>query len=167
VARLVLVGLPGVGKTTVAKVLAERWGAEAIDTDVLIAASVAMPSAQYLRQFGETHFRERELDALRTALLGDAVVATGAGIVTTASARELISREFAIWLDADDETLSERVSTSDDRPLLGDDRAEGVRRLRAERETWYRETSRVRISATGTPDEVLERILAVTKERTQ
>jgi shikimate kinase len=165
VARLVLVGLPGVGKTTVAHALAERWGCEAIDTDDLVSTSVAMSSAQYLRQFGETHFRERELDALRSALVGHAVVATGAGIVTTATAREMISHEFAIWLDADDDTLVERVATSDDRPLLGDDRSEGVRRLRAEREDWYRASSRVRVSAAGSPDEVLERILAVTKER--
>jgi shikimate kinase len=166
VARLVLVGLPGVGKTTVARALAERWACEAIDTDELIAISVAMPSPQYLRQFGETHFRERELDALRSALVGDAVVATGAGVVTTATARGMISQELAIWLDADDDTLSARVATGEDRPLLGDDRSEGVRRLRAEREKWYRECSRMRVSATGTPDEVLERIVAVTQERT-
>ncbi len=165
-ARLVLVGLPGVGKTTVAHALAERWGCEAIDTDALVATSVAMASAQYLRQFGETHFRERELDALHSALVLDAVVATGAGIVTSATARRMISHEFAIWLDADDETLSERVATGEDRPLLGEDRAQGVRRLRAVRETWYRECSRVRVSATGTPDDVLERIFAVTTERT-
>jgi 3-dehydroquinate synthase/shikimate kinase/3-dehydroquinate synthase len=166
VARLVLVGLPGVGKTTVAHALAVRWGCDEFDTDALVSTSVDMPSAQYLRQFGETHFRERELDALHTALVGDAVVATGAGIITTAPARELITREFAIWLDADDDTLIGRVSAGDDRPLLGDDRAEGVRRLRREREKWYRESSRVRVTATGTLDEVLERILAVTKELT-
>lgn len=165
-ARLVLVGLPGVGKTTVAHALAVRWGCDEFDTDALVSTSVDMPSAQYLRQFGETHFRERELDALHTALVGDAVVATGAGIITTAPARELITREFAIWLDADDDTLIGRVSAGDDRPLLGDDRAEGVRRLRREREKWYRESSRVRVTATGTLDEVLERILAVTKELT-
>jgi shikimate kinase len=164
VARLVLVGLPGVGKSTVAHTLAAHWGCDELDTDVLVSASVAMPSAQYLRQFGESHFRERELDALHTALIGNAVVATGAGIVTSAPARELIVREFAIWLDADDDTLIERVGGDDDRPLLGDDRGDGVRRLRRERETWYRESSRVRIDATGTPDEVVERILAATKE---
>jgi shikimate kinase len=163
VARLVLVGLPGVGKTTVAHALATHWGCEEFDTDVLVSQCVAMSSAQYLRQFGEAHFREREFDALNTALAGDAVVATGAGIVTTAAARELITREFAIWLDADDHTLSERVAAGDDRPLLGDDRAGGVRRLRGEREKWYRESSRVRVEATGTLDEVLDRILAVTK----
>jgi shikimate kinase len=155
-----------VGKTTVAHALAEQWGCTEFDTDALVSTSVAMPSAQYLRQFGETHFRERELDALHTALVGDAVVATGAGIVTTTPARRLITREFAIWLDADDETLIERVVVGDDRPLLGDDPAEGVRRLRRERETWYRESSRLRVDATGTLEEVLERIFLATKELT-
>jgi shikimate kinase len=164
VARLVLVGLPGVGKTTVAHALAERWGCKEFDTDDLVSTIVAMPSAQYLRQFGESHFRERELDALLTALVGDAVVATGAGIVTSAPAREMIAREFSIWLDADDDSLIERVGAGGDRPLLGDDRAEGVRRLRREREAWYRQSSRVRVDATGTLDEVLDRILQVTKE---
>jgi shikimate kinase len=166
VARLVLVGLPGVGKTTLAHALAARWDCKEFDTDVLVSTSVAMPSAQYLRQFGEAHFRERELDALHTALASDAVVATGAGIITTASARELITREFAVWLDADDDTLIERVTAGDDRPLLGDNRAEGVRLLRRDREKWYLECSRVRVDAMGTLDEVLERILVATKELT-
>ena len=163
-ARLVLVGLPGVGKSAVAHALSERWGCQEFDTDALVSTSVAMPGAQYLRQFGEAHFRERELDALHTALVGDAVVATGAGIVTTAPARELIAREFAIWLDADDETLIERVAGGDDRPLLGEDRAAGLQRLRRERETWYRETSRVRVNAAGTLEEVLERVVVAAKE---
>jgi shikimate kinase len=164
VARLVLVGLPGVGKTTVAQALATRWGCAEFDTDALVATSVAMPAAQYLRQFGETHFRERELDALRTALVGDAVVATGAGIVTTEPARALITREFALWLDVDDDTLKERIDAGDDRPLLGTDHAEGVRRLRREREEWYRASSRARVDATGTLDEVLERVLAASQK---
>ncbi|MGH3733260.1 MAG: shikimate kinase [Acidimicrobiales bacterium] len=158
-ARLVLVGLPGTGKTTLAKALALRWRCEALDTDELVSRAVAMPSAQYLRQFGETHFRERELDALRTAVISDGVVATGAGIVTTEPARELISGATTVWLDADDQTLIERIAAGDERPLLGHDRAEGVRRQRREREDWYRESSRIQVSTAGSLDEVLERIL--------
>lgn len=162
-ARLVLVGLPGVGKSTVARALAERWKCEVLDTDDLIALAVAMSPAQYLREFGESHFRERELDALCVALASDAVVATGAGIVTNESARELISREHTLWLDVDNATLIERVAVGE-RPLLGDDHAAGITRLRRERDQWYQKSSKVRVDATGSPHDVLERILSASGE---
>jgi shikimate kinase len=160
---LVLVGLPGVGKTTVAQALAQRWRCDALDTDDVIATAVAMPAAQYLREFGEPHFRERELEALYRALETDAIIATGAGVVMSARARELIVREFAVWLDVDDLTLIDRVALGE-RPLLGDNHAEGLTRLRREREGWYRECARVRIDAAGSLDDVLDRIVDATRE---
>ena len=102
-ARLVLVGLPGTGKTPLARALGERWGCVAIDTDDAVARDVGMPAAQYLREHGETAFRERELDALRPALASNGVVATGAGVVTTPEARDLLEAEFTLWLDCEDD----------------------------------------------------------------
>jgi shikimate kinase len=158
VARLVLVGLPGAGKTTLAGVLGKRWGCEAIDTDEVIATYVGEPAAAYLRVHGEEAFRQRELEALRTSLQSDAVIATGAGVVTTAPARTLIAKETAVWLDCDDATLIVRVG-SGERPLLGEDHAGALSRLRREREPWYEGVARVRIDASGTPDEVARRVL--------
>jgi shikimate kinase len=126
----------------------------AIDTDDVIATNVGFPAAQYLREHGETEFRERELDALREALAQDAVVATGAGVVTTPAARELIEEEFTLWLDSDDETLLRRVSEGE-RPLLGDDHASALRDLRLGREAWYRSCARARVETSGSFDEVL------------
>jgi shikimate kinase len=158
VARLVLVGLPGAGKTTLADVLAQRWSCEAIDTDEVLANQVGESAPTYLREHGEEAFRERELDALRTALASDAIVATGAGIVTTPGARALIANETAVWLDCDDATLTTRVGPGE-RPLLGDDHASALARLRQEREPWYESVARIRIDASGTPDEVASRVL--------
>jgi shikimate kinase len=163
VARLVLVGLPGVGKSTVAQALAQRWRCDALDTDEVIAIAVAMPAAQYLREFGEPHFRERELEALHSALESDGVIATGAGIITSERAREVIGREFAVWLDVDDDTLLERVAVGE-RPLLGDDHAQSLKRLRSEREEWYRTSTRVRVDAGGSLDDVLDRVVAAARE---
>jgi shikimate kinase len=154
-----------VGKSTLAQALAERWQCAALDTDDVIAVAVAMPAANYLREFGESHFRERELEALQSALENDAVIATGAGIVTTERGRQLLEREFAVWLDVDDDTLLERVAGGE-RPLLDDDHTEGLKRLRAEREAWYREIARVRVDAGGSLDDVLDRIVVVTREGT-
>ncbi len=159
-ARLVLVGLPGVGKTTLAAVLAQRWHCDVLDTDDVLAAHVGTPAGQFLRERGEAEFRRHELDALRHALARDAVVATGAGVVTTEAARALISNEIAIWLDCDDATLVDRVGPGE-RPLLGDDHAAALARLRAERSAWYEGVARVRVDATGTPEEVVDRVLEV------
>jgi shikimate kinase/3-dehydroquinate synthase len=158
VARLVLVGLPGVGKTTLAGVLAQHWGCDAVDTDEILATQVGEPAADYLREYGEEEFRQRELDALRSTLHSDAVIATGAGIVTTAPARALIAQETVIWLDCDDATLTVRVGPGE-RPLLGEDHASALARLRGERESWYESVARIRIDASGTPDEVASRVL--------
>jgi len=163
VARLILIGLPGVGKSTVARALATRWGCEFLDTDDLIAQSVAMSAPEYLREFGEMHFREREFDALCRAIDSTAVVATGAGIVTRQAARELIAEYSAIWLDADDATLLERVAIGE-RPLLGSDHAESLRRLRSQREGWYRACARTRLDASGSIDEVVERVVSVCED---
>ncbi len=157
-ARLVLVGLPGVGKTTLASALAAHWGCDALDTDDVIAESTGMSTARYLREQGEAAFRQREIEALRRALESDAVVATGAGVVTTRAARELLEREVTLWLDCDDETLLSRVREGD-RPLLGDDHRHALGVMRTQREAWYRSSARLRVDASGTADEVLGRVL--------
>jgi shikimate kinase len=157
VARLVLVGLPGAGKSTLARALAIAWNCAAIDTDDVVATNTGVPVAQYLRDHGETDFRAKELDALRESISIDAVIATGAGVVVTDAARELLTRAPTIWLDSDDETLLERVGEGE-RPLLGDDHRRAIASLRGQREAWYRSSAQRRVDSSGTIDEVVQRI---------
>jgi len=158
VRRLVLVGLPATGKTTVARALADEWKIQALDTDDIVAQNVGMSAGQYLRAEGEAKFRDRELDALRSVINDDTevVVATGGGIVSSAHARELLTAELTLWLDADDEVLLARLGDVE-RPLL-DEGAAALVRLRAERDKWYREVSRARIDSAASIDEVLARV---------
>jgi shikimate kinase len=158
VRRLVLVGLPATGKTTVARALGDEWQIPALDTDDIVAQHVGMPAGQYLRTEGEAKFRERELDALRSVIKDDTevIVATGGGIVSSAEARALLSAELTLWLDSDDEVLLGRLGDVE-RPLL-DEGAEALARLRAERDEWYREVSRARIDTAASIDEVVARV---------
>lgn len=156
-ARLVLVGLPGSGKSTLASALGAQWGCGSFDTDDVLAERVGRAASSYLREEGEAAFREQELEALRAALASDAVVATGAGIVTSEQARELLAREAVVWLDCDDETLVERVEEGE-RPLLGEDHARGLARLREERSSLYEQLALAKVDASGTLSEVTERV---------
>jgi shikimate kinase len=145
--------------------LAEVWSCDTRDTDQALAAAVGQSTAEYLRTEGEPAFRRAELAALKVAIEGDAVVATGGGVVTTIEAREVLRAEPTVWLDCGNEELLERVGDSDgDRPLLGDDPRSALVRLRAEREPWYREVSRVRVDASGDPHDVVTRVLEAVGE---
>jgi shikimate kinase len=157
VARLVLVGMPGTGKSTLAVMVAARLGCEAVDTDEEIEKTVGCAASEYLRREGEPAFRKEELRALRDALRGDVVVSTGGGVVTSNEARELLGSQVTLWLDGDDDILIARLQGGD-RPLLGEDMKTDLARLRAQREDWYREVSLRRVDAEGTLDEVVRRI---------
>ncbi len=164
--RLVLVGLPGVGKSSVAQAMARRWGCEWVDTDDAIAQLVGRPAADFLREAGEPAFRRQELLALQSSLEPDNVVATGGGVVTTPEARRLLSEATTIWLDCPDTVILSRIMDGD-RPLLHGDPQEALTRLRREREPWYRTVSRARVEASGTLEDVsarIEQVLAEVKE---
>jgi len=152
--RVVLVGLPGSGKTTVGRALALALRREFQDTDEVFAVREGERVADFLRREGETRFRERELDALNAALETAGVVATGGGIVVSAAAREVLEREFTLWLECGDETLLRRVGEGD-RPLLGEHPARRLGELRRERTEWYREVSRHRVDADREVDDVV------------
>jgi shikimate kinase len=95
--------------------------------------------------------------ALTEALDDDNVVATGGGVVTIASARELLATQVTLWLDCDDDVIVGRLGNVD-RPLIGEQVETSLLALRREREAWYQEVSRARIDATGTVGDVTQRV---------
>ncbi len=157
-ARLVLVGLPGVGKSTVARALAARWACDWCDTDDLVAVRAGVTVGELLRTRGEAALRDVERDVLREALASESVVATGGGVVSRPAARTLLRGEPTIWLDCADEVALSRVSGGD-RPLLGVDPRGALGELRARRETWYREVSRARVDTADGLDEVVAAVI--------
>lgn len=138
---LVLVGMMGVGKSSLGRRLARALDLPFADADDAIEAAAKMPIGDIFEQFGEAHFRDGERRVIERLLAqGPGVIATGGGAFAQAPTRELIlARGLAIWLDCDIETLVERVGRNTRRPLLrGGDPREILARLKAEREPFYR-----------------------------
>lgn len=117
---IVLVGLMGVGKSTVGKRLAARLGLPFVDADAEIEAAAGLSIAEIFERFGEAHFRDGERRVIARLIDGSPkVIATGGGAFIQPETRDLIlTRATAIWLDADVDTLVERVARRDTRPLL-------------------------------------------------
>lgn len=139
-ASLVLVGLMGVGKSTIGRRLAARLGLPFVDADEEIERAAGMSIQEIFDSYGEAQFRDGERRVIARLIDGEPkVVATGGGAFVQEDTRRLIlEKATAIWLDANIEILIERVSRRDGRPLLkGRDTRAVMSRLAAERAPFY------------------------------
>lgn len=137
---VVLVGMMGVGKTSVGKRLAAALHLPFVDADEEIERAARMAIPEIFERFGEAYFRDGERRVIARLVAGPRqVIATGGGAFVNPETRALIlDRAVAVWLDSDVEVLLERVGRKDNRPLLkqGDPR-EILTRLKRERESAY------------------------------
>jgi shikimate kinase len=117
---IVLIGLMGVGKSTVGRRLATRLRLPFADADVEIEAAAGMSIAEIFDRFGEPYFRDGERRVIARLVDGTPkVIATGGGAFLNEDTRQLILEQAtAVWLDANPRILAERVSRRDTRPLL-------------------------------------------------
>jgi shikimate kinase len=153
---IVLVGLMGAGKSTVGRRLAARIGLPFIDADDEIEQAAGMSIAEIFAKLGEAAFRDGERRVIARIIAGPpCVLATGGGAFVNAETRALILAEAtAVWLDADIETLVERVARRGTRPLLvGKDPRAVLETLAAERNPLYAQAP-LRVPSASTPHEV-------------
>jgi shikimate kinase len=159
---VVLVGMMGVGKSTVGRKLAALLGLKFYDADDEIEEAAQMTVSEIFDRFGEAYFRDGERRVMVRLLDGGpAVIATGGGAFAQEETRKLIlERGIAVWLDADVDTLVDRVRRKDTRPLLrGGDTREIVGRLKAEREAAYAEAPIHVPSGSGPHGDTVNRIV--------
>lgn len=157
--KLVLVGLPGSGKTSLGRRLAATLGWPFVDTDDRIEAEAGASIPELFRA-GEDGFRRTESAVLARVLEGpDAVVATGGGIVLDPENRARLLDQRTLWLDAPDPVLLARCRDGD-RPLLAGDAPARLARLRTQRESLYASVAEGRLVTDGSEDAVLARLRA-------
>jgi shikimate kinase len=166
--RLVLVGPPASGKTTVGTAVAEELGVPFRDTDGDIEAESGSTVADLFVSRGEPHFRALEEAAVARALAAHGgVLALGGGAVTSDATRELLvaygrAGGTVVWLDVDLASAAKRVGLSRDRPILGVNPRAMLRQMLLTRAPLYGEVATCTVPTGGRePGEVVADVLAL------
>lgn len=168
--RVVLIGPPGAGKSTVAAGLASRLGvtdAGVVDTDAMVEATAGRAISEIFVDSGEPAFRELERAAVKEALAGPAtVVALGGGAVLDESTQADLARVASegaavVFLDVQITDAARRVGLNASRPLLiGNPRTQWLT-LMAARRPVYERLATATVATDGLePAEVADRVLA-------
>ena len=118
--NLVLLGMMGVGKTTLGKLVAKNQGLEFIDTDANIENKNSMTINEIFEQKGENFFRlEEKKEILNLLSKQDCVIALGGGAFMDKTIREsVLKNAISVWLDIDLKILNQRLKWNQKRPLL-------------------------------------------------
>jgi shikimate kinase len=160
---VVLVGFMGAGKSSVGRRLEKFTGFPRFDTDEMIAAKFGLSVPRIFEVHGEDIFRDAESEALRRIdSRSPSIIVTGGGIVLRTTHRELLRQlGSVVYLQADEETLFERISRRASRPLLRtDDPRATMKQLLERRLPLYEEIADLRVDTSRlTHDEVCDLIL--------
>lgn len=137
--NIVLIGFMGTGKSTVGKTLSERLGWSFTDTDALVEEQQGTTISEIFRLHGEAAFRKSESDVIQAVLNGERqVVSTGGGAVLAEHNRTcMLEGGLVVALKASADTIIERVSQDQTRPLVQGDVAERVHTLLETRKHAY------------------------------
>ena len=162
--HIALVGLPGVGKSTLAGKLAAELELVSVDLDDVISHDAGRAIPDIFEREGEAGFRRRESEALAATTapgVPGAVIACGGGVVLAAENRTmLMTRTRCVFLSATPASLVVRLGSESGRPLLQGDVAHELGALARVREPLYREVAEVTVDVTDRPeDECLALVL--------
>lgn len=161
--NIYLIGFMGVGKSTIARLLADKLQAELVEMDETIEAETKMSIRDIFETYGEVRFRDLETALLeRLASSSGAVVSCGGGVVLRQeNVKKMKENGEIIFLSATPETIYDRVKNSTVRPLLnGNMNVDYIRELMEQRKAVY-EAAADRIVVTDGKEKIriLEEIL--------
>nr|NLI49152.1 shikimate kinase [Propionibacterium sp.] len=160
---IALVGTSGAGKTSIGRLLADRFGVPFVDVDAEIERRTGLEIREIFAVHGERHFRDLEREVTVDALGRAGVVSLGGGApMTPAIADALRRHRVVVWLQVDPEVAARRIGVDPHRPLLGDgDVAATLTEMLARRGPVYAEVASLVVDTTArTPEEVVEEVAA-------
>lgn len=167
---MLLVGLPGAGKTTVARAVAAKLGCEIVELDEEIEQIASAPISRIFESIGEASFRRFELEATRRLRerSSAAIVAVGGGWIANARARALVPANWrTVYLRVSSLTAGRRLAgRTDTRPLLAEAKSEEeliarLEQLARERVPLYERADDTIDTEAGTFPEVVDRVAEV------
>ncbi len=161
--NIYLIGMMGVGKTTVGKLLAKEFGYGFVDTDEVIIKAAGKSINEIFAENGEAEFRQLESDVLaQVCAYTKLIVATGGGIPIQQQNWSYLHHGLIIWLNAPIQIILQRLAADNTRPLLQDaDMESKLKSLLEQRQPMYSQADlHITISPTETPEEIAIRILA-------
>ena len=139
--NLVLLGMMGVGKTTVGKIVAKKQGMEFIDIDENIERKCSMNISEIFKEKGEKFFRiMEEKVVLKSIKKNNCVISLGGGaFINKAIRNAIVKNAISMWLDADLKTLNKRIKWNKKRPLLNkENNQKKINELYSERKNIYK-----------------------------
>ena len=136
---IILIGMAGAGKTTAGKFIAQRINMDFYDVDNLIEKSENKSINEIFKQNGEKYFRKIEAEIIQTLPESNCVISIGGGAFENPQTREyLLKNGIVIYLEANTQTIYERVKNQTHRPLLSDNPQEKITKLLNVREKNYK-----------------------------
>lgn len=160
--NIYLIGMTGVGKTTVGKLLAETLNYRFLDTDFFIETVAKKSINDIFKDEGETNFRDLETQVLaQVSSYVRSVISTGGGIVLKQQNWSYLHYGLIVWLDAPVNLLVQRLAEDDTRPLLQGENLElKLHSLLEQRKSLYSQADlHILIENNYTPEQIVSEII--------
>lgn len=163
---IILTGMMGAGKSTIAKILAEKLNIKSIDIDSLIEQNEGEKISEIFSSKGEEYFREIEKETIEnifTSEVENLVISLGGGAFENNETREiLLKKANVIYLQTSPEIIFERIKSNTERPLLcGNMSIEKISEILEKREKNYQTATYKITTDNKTPDQIAEEIIGV------
>lgn len=143
--KVVLLGMPGSGKTTISSILSQKTKIKLYDCDSVFEAENNISIRDFFEKFSQEEFRKKETEILKNILKKDEfLVSTGGGVILSDTNRSLIFSKdiLSVYLQTDADVIYERIKNDKTRPLLlVDNPRKEIEKILFSRDMFYRQSS--------------------------